>query len=287
MPGQYNDPYLQRWSQPDTIVPSLVNPQSMNHYSYVVNDPLIFTDPDGHAPVCNGDGFCLYQAPQNSSLVGFTTIGYEAWTAAEIDTAKEQFFQIAVAYANAMNEVTALSMPSGMVNPRQFVTPEEAFYAIHKGAFTLEKRGTCGGCWAENLGNNKIAIYSEADIVNSHILVHEVGHQFFNALNQYPGIPAGQGQGGLQRPQDGTSDSVLHIRTRSDPSFSTDPYYGYIGRFGIWQHGNTWSNWAGEERADMFVGWVYGGAFSSAGMGAGRRQWVDNEITPLVVQQTP
>ncbi|MCP4542062.1 MAG: hypothetical protein GY832_33465 [Chloroflexi bacterium] len=36
---------------PDTIVPDPGNPQSFNRYSYVVNNPLKYTDPSGHDPV--------------------------------------------------------------------------------------------------------------------------------------------------------------------------------------------------------------------------------------------
>jgi len=34
-----NDPYLNRWLQPDSIVPQLGDPQSLNRYSYVNNNP--------------------------------------------------------------------------------------------------------------------------------------------------------------------------------------------------------------------------------------------------------
>ena len=41
-------PYLNRWTQPDTIVPNPGNPQNFNHFSYVLNNPLKYSDPDGH-----------------------------------------------------------------------------------------------------------------------------------------------------------------------------------------------------------------------------------------------
>jgi RHS repeat-associated protein len=41
-------PELGRFGQADTIIPDLGNPQSYNRYSYVLNNPLRYTDPTGH-----------------------------------------------------------------------------------------------------------------------------------------------------------------------------------------------------------------------------------------------
>jgi RHS repeat-associated protein len=44
------DPALGRFLQADTIVPNPANPQSLNRYAYVLNNPLKYTDPTGHFP---------------------------------------------------------------------------------------------------------------------------------------------------------------------------------------------------------------------------------------------
>jgi RHS repeat-associated protein len=41
---------LGRFLQPDTIIPDNANPQSWNRFSYVQNQPIIYSDPDGHVP---------------------------------------------------------------------------------------------------------------------------------------------------------------------------------------------------------------------------------------------
>jgi hypothetical protein len=46
--ARFYSPYLNRWLQPDTIVPEASNPQDLNRYSYVRGNPLKYTDPTGH-----------------------------------------------------------------------------------------------------------------------------------------------------------------------------------------------------------------------------------------------
>lgn len=52
--GLYNynarlyDPEMGRFVSADTVVPNPANPQSLNRYSYVQNNPLAYVDPDGH-----------------------------------------------------------------------------------------------------------------------------------------------------------------------------------------------------------------------------------------------
>jgi len=47
--ARYYDPVLGRFISPDTIVPSPTDPQALNRFSYVVNNPIIYTDPSGHS----------------------------------------------------------------------------------------------------------------------------------------------------------------------------------------------------------------------------------------------
>ncbi len=69
-------PYLNRWIQPDTIVPDLANPQSLNRFSYVRNNPLKYIDPSGHReiecepwePGCGANGRWLKTPP--SAFIG-------------------------------------------------------------------------------------------------------------------------------------------------------------------------------------------------------------------------
>lgn len=46
--ARWYDPLVGRFLQADTLVPSPGNPQSLNRYSYVLNNPLKYRDPSGH-----------------------------------------------------------------------------------------------------------------------------------------------------------------------------------------------------------------------------------------------
>jgi RHS repeat-associated protein len=47
MGARWYDPALGRWIQADSIVPDYDNPQALNRYSYVLGNPLRYTDPSG------------------------------------------------------------------------------------------------------------------------------------------------------------------------------------------------------------------------------------------------
>ena len=46
--ARYYDPVLGRFISADTLVPNPGNPQALNRYAYVYNNPLRYTDPTGH-----------------------------------------------------------------------------------------------------------------------------------------------------------------------------------------------------------------------------------------------
>jgi RHS repeat-associated protein len=51
MNARYYDPRLGRFLSPDSLVPSAEDPQALNRYTYVYNNPISNTDPTGHVPV--------------------------------------------------------------------------------------------------------------------------------------------------------------------------------------------------------------------------------------------
>jgi hypothetical protein len=51
MNARYYDPALGRFTSPDSIIPDPYNPQTLDRYAYVKNDPANHTDPSGHVPM--------------------------------------------------------------------------------------------------------------------------------------------------------------------------------------------------------------------------------------------
>jgi len=56
--ARYYDPYLGRFTQPDTIVPDYTQPQDLNRYAYVLNNPVRYNDPTGRDYCEGGGGGC-------------------------------------------------------------------------------------------------------------------------------------------------------------------------------------------------------------------------------------
>ena len=50
MVARYQDPELGRFVSPDAVIPDIGEPQDINRYSYVRNNPVNNVDPTGHAP---------------------------------------------------------------------------------------------------------------------------------------------------------------------------------------------------------------------------------------------
>src|SRR6266487_1076010 len=68
--ARFYSPKLGRFLSQDTIVPGYANPQNLNRFSYVRNNPLRYIDPTGHKPcgdgeVYNCDGTLNTKTPPN------------------------------------------------------------------------------------------------------------------------------------------------------------------------------------------------------------------------------
>jgi RHS repeat-associated protein len=61
--ARWYHPALGRFASADTVVPEPGNPQSLNRYAYVYNNPQRYMDPSGHIPIV------YYDSVANSIIV--------------------------------------------------------------------------------------------------------------------------------------------------------------------------------------------------------------------------
>lgn len=66
MGARFYDPVSGRFTSPDTVVPDVLNTQATNRYAFAYNSPLLFVDPDGHAPVGINETYGASPVPQTS-----------------------------------------------------------------------------------------------------------------------------------------------------------------------------------------------------------------------------
>ncbi|MBI2139005.1 RHS repeat-associated core domain-containing protein [Candidatus Woesearchaeota archaeon] len=63
--ARYYNPSFKRFTQPDSVIADVYDPQNLNRYSYVMNNPVKYTDPSGNAinligaAVAGGIGFAI------------------------------------------------------------------------------------------------------------------------------------------------------------------------------------------------------------------------------------
>src|SRR5262249_23516985 len=68
--ARYYNPHTKHFTQPDTYVSDLYNPQDLNEYSYVRNNPLTYADPTGHDAI-------QYTYPMGVPVVGHTGMYFQ------------------------------------------------------------------------------------------------------------------------------------------------------------------------------------------------------------------
>jgi RHS repeat-associated protein len=89
MNARYYVSYIYRMVSADTIVPDPANPQTFNRYSYVLNNPVRYTDPTGHCGVDATQALidqCIAERDQLSDYYDISFTGQ--WLLSEILTTK-------------------------------------------------------------------------------------------------------------------------------------------------------------------------------------------------------
>jgi hypothetical protein len=110
MHARWYAPYLNRWTQPDTLVPNPGRPQNLNRYTYVGGSPVCLSDPSGHCPIC---AVMLIAAGAAALAVEITQIGAHA------EATGQTFWQAATDPALNLDQVAMVdaALKGAMVVP--------------------------------------------------------------------------------------------------------------------------------------------------------------------------
>jgi RHS repeat-associated protein len=250
--ARFYSPYLNHFTQPDSIVPNLT--QGLNRYTYVYNRPINFNDPSGHDPwYCGGNDSCLYGWLDDNTKGDNEEKLFEKYEVKVTTLTKEQkrstmgaIYRIGQKFADVRNNgETAAEAFVAEFNPVEVVNDPNCYDCRNVAACGSQMSGsviynneevncTPGGAYSPE-GGHQIIIASLAKWgVNN--MIHEFGHVYDH---QHGDIPR------INMPGELITDRSLFLR----------PNPGCADCF-FWQYNRTASG--GETFGDMFVAWVYG-----------------------------
>jgi RHS repeat-associated protein len=75
MNARMYDPFIVRFTSPDTIIPDFSNPMAYNRYAYVYGNPVKYIDPDGHCPWLFLAGVAIFTVSATSDNTTVQAVG--------------------------------------------------------------------------------------------------------------------------------------------------------------------------------------------------------------------
>ena len=153
------DPRLGRWLSADTIVPNPANPQSLNRYAYVRNNPLRYTDPTGHTEEDEGVPLIFRLIIVALAFMN----GADITTEDGVTTISGDFTSFTVEEAYTGARVVTKEVGEG----EHYMESHEQFYEVSKlVAWTMRNRieigDPCVGCTKEGVMLPIATTYKEA-----------------------------------------------------------------------------------------------------------------------------
>ena len=292
---QYN-PVLGRFLQADTIIPDPANPQSLNRYAYVLNNPLRYTDPTGHAYCPTGNAHCIDDSPAPRSQSGnrrdsygvrFTADTGQTWHIKDQNTVLDTASRIAAAMWRALAEsyqIGGMGLDPAIWNmPKPLVLFQKTMGNV---IFHRSASSCSSNCWAFT-ANPRITVYT--NVAHGHYTYHNAAHEMGHLLAQRTGWSRGnwQAYADLNAAQIELDDGTI-VAGGGWPGLGYQrTNLGYATPRGPWQQNRTPT--PNEDFADMFLGWAYN-HFASNPAGAARYQWMNTNMPrwmALAVSATP
>jgi RHS repeat-associated protein len=230
-------PYINQFLSADTIVPGYANPQNLNRYAYVLNNPLRYIDPTGHMACSDIYDFCgqmVFDGHVTASILRRALRKYNVklkgnWETEQATAVYQSVTTIGAKFASERGNGESAS---------------EAFKQAF-GSTTFEWGCTECTKLGRTVDADTIqfrALYGSHNtlqmLMNTNLVIHELGHMFENTIASR--LPDGR----LYKPA--RSSLPANLANNRDG----------LGAQWIYQQSDDISS--GEIFADMFVGWVQG-----------------------------
>ena len=254
-------------------MPQPGNPQALNRYTFVVNNPLRYIDPTGHTYLCD-EGCDSGNWRPSLKQYGITLSG--GWKASDITIIQQEVAAIASKLTSVCGE-TCYGMPDHQVFNQVFGSM----------TFTLSNSGTDIGCAAGGgFECDKGTGGRLAEDKQRGLITHEIGHNFDHSINGW-----GYGRKSLAAATitDATGNHVtgynpaLGTFERTDLGYQSDSFPDQ-------QHPRNLDNLgltSGEDFADMFMNWVQNSfdySREANGAGTARYNWMTVHMAEGVPQ---
>ncbi|MBN2007509.1 MAG: RHS repeat-associated core domain-containing protein [Anaerolineae bacterium] len=291
---------LGRFISADVIIPGAGNSQAFNRYSYVLNNPLKFSDPSGHDPIpgAYADGYFRGRAPSPRLPIKF--VGDWGGKASSI---RNGVYQVAKQLANTINmdQTKALKRaaltgedPASFTSPLTPLwgaTPVEAFGAVYgQVTFRFSSDVTKGWGWTRiaSLGeiwyNSSVLKGKSFNVMLN--AIHELGHGLAQLTGSRPYNELAKARiydnSGTQIAGSGWPELNYCLRTNQG-------YYFEDGSSFPWQQHHLRKPIPGvaepcnEDFADMYLGWTMSNFAYDGGAGPARYQWMNGHMVHWIV----
>lgn len=258
--ARFYSPYLNHFTQPDSIVPNLYNPQSLNRYSYVLNNPIRYNDPSGHYASCGDD--CSSTEP----VIRYSAINH--W--------KQRIysrFKIGISDKYKTWDVDNLSFVySSLQNINKAVNGKLAAWVGGATLWLKNQEGSGEYHGATHLDGSGISFYTRGtDMIRQMNIYHEFGHLIDNVSGLKDAFTnAVKDQGNPSWVSGGFVSTTALINARVP-----DAYYGNTDATQAYSNPGPSEQWA-----DAFANYVAGNIDTHTGSGADMYDFVISALAP-------
>jgi hypothetical protein len=259
-------------------VPGMFNPQNLNRYSYVRNNPIRYNDPSGHKP-CLDDGYC--GNPSDTA--------YKNKIIKDLQKAYGITFSGKWKQKDKLDALTGVIVVAGALAKLSGLSAADTFTGAF-GNLTFGVATGSGNKWSGQRSANPsgVSFVSGSGRLDPRMVAHELGH-VFNAMyvnGGHPNSPYSVLGGATITDAAGNWITGLAYDPVKEVTKWTRGYDGYpTAPNGLYDdpalyHGPVdWgdANSVGEEYADMFMNWAFN-SFAPTSAGAARRNWISGEV---------